>query len=1229
MFASWKKSFEITLAALLAAALVWGQSTSGSITGLVTDPGGAAIAGAMVEVRDLERNRVIQTETTPAGVYTVAGLVPGLYGVKVQVKGFKLAKADQVEVRVAQTTTQNLQLEIGQATESVTVSGEVPLLNPSSAAVTTTIQNKLLQDLPFQDRSALSAALLTPGAQGDPQYNGGVQSELPGVFTQAVTPGGSITVGGGRPGGGSILVDGSDVMSAGNARAVITFSADTVQEVAVQANGIPAQYGRTTGGIVNQATKSGTNEWHGNFTWAHTDPSLQTRFLGSSFPPTARYDTATGAIGGPVVIPKIYNGRNKTFFWASGEPQRQRLQIGASRVRLPNAQQLAGNFRNEYEFLDPTLRARDIDAALASPIRTNSIYYHYNLNAQGFPTGFVLPNSQWTAVPNGDLSRQLAANPLAQKILKTLFPFTPGQNTPFIQWLRPDGFNDIDGNNAIFVRTVQSNDNRYSFKVDQLLGDKDRLAFRYSVTPVQGVRYDWGGPSDPGGPIVQDRVTSYNTGLTYNHIFSPNFSNETRVTYSRGDAFRGPNDAASSQDWGPTLGLLPAVAGVGFPQILGRGANGEGRTLDVNLGVGSDMSWIRGAHSFKFGGEHRRIQLNRISFSGLTGGAYSFSGQITPPTGSMNDLAAQIGDLITGSLNTYSFQRVQANAYYRWRYYAFYFQDDWRLTNKLTLNLGLRWDYETPRTEKYDRQGWFDPTLAGTVNNRAVNGAFVWANTGGRQRGLWPSNFTGFQPRLGLAYQVKKWSVFRSSFSILRAPLTGYGNAIYPDTNVNAGVINSNQGIGGVQPGAVNFVTNPIGALPAATVLPREAIFSMNNTNSFTFSYIPQNNAMPTVYRWNAGFQFQLGNSLSIEIGYDGSKGTHLYAQQAPINAVPFSVTAPLVAGGADFSTQSTTFNPLQIRNSDGSVIPGNLITSLRPFPNWFNRLISADYDRSGNSTYHALNIGVQKRFATGLTFLASYSASKSLDDGAPTGNDIYGSTLLQTNLREKSYSSFDQPHKFRTSFSYELPFGKGKPVLGSAGRWLNYLVGGYVLSGTSTAQVGYPGAVYLGNSGWFQSAVGGAGNDGFTIRPDINPNVPLRNPNWRNNPFTTNYYNPDALSVPGTASAPSIGNAPRTLGGDGRSPNTFTLDTSLAKNFGFGKENRFKIQLRVDAFNILNHPVLFLNPNGRNTGLFQYVATTRSFVVNRAATGIDPNNTGQFGNYAGRMFRIGARVSF
>jgi hypothetical protein len=382
------------------------------------------------------------------------------------------------------------------------------------------------------------------------------------------------------------------------------------------------------------------------------------------------------------------------------------------------------------------------------------------------------------------------------------------------------------------------------------------------------------------------------------------------------------------------------------------------------------------------------------------------------------------------------------------------------------------------------------------------------------------------------------------------------------------------------------------------------------------------------VDRWNAGVQMLLRNSLSLEIGYDGSKGTHLYAQPWGLNAVPLSVTAPMVAAGADFASQGPQFNPLQLTNSKGAVLPGNLIASLRPFKNWFNSRIGADYDRSGNSTYHGLNVGLQKRFSAGLTFLSSYSFSKSLDDGAPAGNDIFGVTFQQTQAREKAVSNFDMTHKFRSSFSYELPFGKGKTWLASAPAWLNHIAGGYVLAGTFTRQSGWPGVVYLGNSGWWQSKTGGAGNDGWTIRPDRAPGVSPITSTWREDPFRRTYFDPLAFVVPGTQAAPAIGNTPRTLG-DARSPVTTTLDLSGSKNFKLLKEGRLQLQLRADAFNILNHPVFFLNPNSRANGVWEYVASTNSFRPKPTATTMDPNNTGQYGNYAGRMFRLGARITF
>jgi hypothetical protein len=1218
----------LALAVLLICGCLSAQTNTGAITGIVYDAGGAVVPAAKVAIREITTNALVNTVTTSAGSYTVPSLPAGVYEVSVTTPGFKREIASGLEVRTTQTTTQNFTLHVGDVSESVTVTAETAMVNPNSAAVTTSVGEKFLDDLPFMDRSTLSVILLTPGAQGDPQYNGGVQSDLPGIWTQAVAPGAAISIGGGIPGGGSTLVDGSDVTAPGNGRMVMTFSRDQVSEVSIQANGIPAQYGRTTSAIINQATKSGSNTFRGNASWSHIDPYLQTQALGAAFPPTQHYDQVSLAVGGPVRIPKLYDGRNKTFFWTTVEPQRLTMFFGASRSRLPTADDLAGKFNNSYDLLDTTLRQRDINAAIASPLRSNSLRYHYALNEQGFPIGEVLATAQRPVIPNNDLSGLLAKNPIAQKVLKMLFPITPGQDTTFIHWLRKDGLPETDGNNAIWARGTKTVDNRWSFKIDQLIGQKDRFAFRHAYAPVTGTRFDWAGYQDPGDTIAQDQINSRNISLLHTHTFSPTVFNEFRVSYSRGWSLRASNEASLTKDWGAEMGLVPAIQGVGFPSIVTRGFNAQGSfngtSIDVNMGIGNDLSWVRGRHTFKMGGEHRRVQLNRYDYGGQTGGTYSFAGQISPNTGSVNTIVDQIGGLITGSLATYVYRTVPTVAYYRWRYLATYVQDDYKLNSRLTLNVGLRWDVETPREEKYDRQGTFLPDLQGTVNGVAVTGGYAFSNTVGYGRTLWPMNYKGFQPRVGLAYAARPWMTWRASYSMIKTPLTGLGAEVDPDFNISTNSVSSSGRTGGVNPGPVNLITNPIGPLAGPSVVARDPIFFMNNANAFTFYAIPQNSEAPYIQKWHVGTQLMLGRSFALSIGYDGTKGTHLFDRSYRLNSVDPSAVVKLVGAGADFQTASAANNKLGIRNSDGSLIQGTILDAMRAYPQWFNRNISTRYDRSSNSIYHGLGVGFQKRFTAGLTFQGAYTWAKSIDDQASNyqgagASDIFGAVPYQTVERrlERSLSVFDIPHKFNSAVSYQIPFARRK------------VYGNWNISALFMRSSGYPASAILGNNGWFASRGGGNALDGFTLRPDRVLGVPAINPKWRDSPFTEPFLNAAAFTIPGTETNPSIGNAPRMLP-DARSPAITSLDASVFKNLNLARDGRRYLQLRVDVINVPNHPNFFINPNSsRSYGAFNWNATTRSFTPNVLFQRLDANNTGQFGNYSGRSFRLSMRIAF
>ncbi len=331
-----------------------------------------------------------------------------------------------------------------------------------------------------------------------------------------------------------------------------------------------------------------------------------------------------------------------------------------------------------------------------------------------------------------------------------------------------------------------------------------------------------------------------------------------------------------------------------------------------------------------------------------------------------------------------------------------------------------------------------------------------------------------------------------------------------------------------------------------------------------------------------------------------------------------------MAGAGMDFQTTSEANNLIGIRNSDGSLIRGTILDAMRPFPQWFNRNITTRYDRSGNSIYHGLGVGFQKRFTRGLTFQGAYTWSKSIDDEASNyqgagASDIFGAVPYQTVNRraERSLSVFDIPHKLNTAVSYQVPFARKK------------LWGDWNISGLFMRSSGYPASTIAGNNGWFASRGGGNALDGFTLRPDRVPGVPVINPNWRDSPFTQPYLNPAAFAIPGTETAPAIGNASRTLP-DARSPAITSFDASVFKNFRFTRDGKGYLQLRVDVINVANHPNFFINPNSSRTlGAYNFNATTRTFTVNNRFQQLDPNNTGQFGNYGGRSFRLSARLYF
>ena len=1107
------------LACCLIALSLWGQTNSGNIRGTITDPSGATLAGATVTARNMDTGLSITTASTDAGLYSVPNLPPGRYSVSAEAPSLKKYTQEGVTVATGTAVTLDIQMQLGAVSENVTVIADASQLQTATSEVGATVQSTLVANLPLEVsgtiRNPVQFIELVPGFVGGVANNPGSNSSD------------DFKVNGGQEGGTDVLVDGVSIsLVSANTQWNKGVSTEGVQEFKVLQSNFSAEYGESGDGIVSLTMRSGTNEFHGSaYDYLRNRDldanSWKNNLLGSPRSVDTQNDFGATA-GGPVFIPKLYHGRDKTFFFFDYEGFRLR-NGGTGTQSLPNE-----NFRKgDFSALLPTVQLYDptTHAAIPGDILTND------------------PNFKASAV----MTKVFA-----------LLPPTNGSLT-----------------NNVADHTVSSTTaNLYDVKIDHVFSDKHRVSggFDYDNTRT-------GGSSDLG-PIFGQSIPQHTRYARFsdNYIFTSSLVNQFLFGFSR--RYRAEGSNSIGLGFPAKIGLT-GVSNATFPCIKwGGGFNynvnncGDSEFADNVYQVNDSVSWVKGKHNFKFGGEVRMLQFNVRRLT-QGSGEFDFSPAQTSSTGTATGVG---GDAVASSLfglSDTTTLNYGAFSGVRYKDFSFYGQDSYKFSSRLTLNYGLRYDLDLPATEAFNRFSAVDPTLPNPGAGNIL-GAYTYFGTGTGRNGRKRPQDTyhkAFGPRVGFAYSINSKTVLRGGYGIFYEALK---EGSFADQD---GLGFFNKQTVTVANGGPTQIDNGVTHL-----FPTLGPFTPEGQNgNGGVILVPADSGRPAdIQTWNLDIQRQVISNLMVSVAYVGSKGTHLPA----LNIIPNQVNPSFLSLGSELTMKATCLAANTCPNSvaAGVKLPyagftGNINQALRPFPQYgnFNQEDNSfTPDRTGNSTYHAMQLQVDKRFAQGLSFLVSYTVSKNITDADSAGPGVSGFIGTNSFIGENSYnrsaekavSQLDTPQSLVASFFYELPLGHGKRYMNSSGV-TDRVLGGWSVSGILSYHSGTPTEVY-GNCQNTAGDVlfGGCNTTGAGARVNVVPGVPQTNKSSFS-PTTMPFWNPAAF----TAAAPfTFGNEPRSL--------------PLARSFGgrnedftLGKKTRLLgekaiIDFRASFFNMFNRHI-------------------------------------------------------
>jgi hypothetical protein len=1190
------------------------------------------IPGATITVTNLGTNETRKVTSSESGAYSVPNLEPVLYRVEVENKGFKKALVQDVKVDTASNTAVNVTLQAGSVDTQVTVTAESTAIDTQSGTSSNTVNERQIQDIPLLNRSVLDLAMTLPNVSGD------AGSENPVITSVTPCPGCNLVVGGGRPMSTLMMADGTNNTGVSLARTMVSFTPETVQEFTVQTSAFSAEYGTTGGGVINATTKSGTNSLNGTALWYNRNPAFAaapfTQAASNRPVPTLKYNQFSLAAGGPVYIPKVYNGKNKTFWFAAVEPFYRRDHLDQYGT-LPTDGMRNGDFSDVVNtpsgWLPKSVVQQFTGIAPASALTQSDsvIYDQYNVvNSNQFTQG-TIPTGSTTYVP-------FPGNVIPKSMLDTTA-------LKSLQYIAPAGQYFLNSNgtisNIFSPRLLKQNETRYTARIDHIISTKNRIYGRYSATPVVKIQ------GTPVSPTNNGAVYSWGSQamVADTHTFAPTVINDIRVNYTHGrfsntvdpqwDPYTGTNLNTQLGLPSITKGGLPTFGGLFPGSSLGGGsstATGFGGAGSTNVEdkeeryAFTDIVYkSHGNMSLKFGVDMNHALQNVYPLFGAFGGIYAFAATQTNSTGTTAGTggSAWASFLLGVNNGNVTMRNVQVPYYYRWNSGSGFIQNDWKVRPNLTLNIGLRYALQMPRTEKYNNQGVFRPDLAqqvtlatplkladGSTQTNAYNVPFAFSGLGGNSRYLTPPQYTDFEPRFGFAWQPRFLAshrmVVRGGWGMSHTPISGFTLLPNPDFSATAGFATTVPSATANPNYVMRLGENPPVITP---VSPSQQVFGLQGPPANGLSYtnglyyqqsfggyaVSQNYHTPYVNNWNFTISWQANSSTTMEVAYSGSMGIHLFMGAENINPKDPNVISAELANNVN--TTGTITDPLGRKNPlTGAALAIQNGTLGSPFLGFST--LNLLYDSSGNSIRHAGYFNVTHRVSRGITFTGNYTYGKSIDTASsaggdkniltPVGGQVGGQVAFGgTRANDRSVSTYDQRHVIHGTMLYDLPFGKGRQFANHLWTPLDMLVGGWTTTALVSFNTGFPYMVYLSDTNQL-------GDTTHTIRPDLNPGVSVINPNYsRSCPTGTGcepYVNPAAFMRPAVG---ELGTAPRTLDG-ARGPWQQRFDGSIQKSFKLGEGKR-RLQFRVDALNVLNHPTFAVFPNNAGGADFMGAPST------------------------------------